>query len=137
LLEDDELTIAWPGVADRPVFRQNYDTLETAASGLGATYIPNPVWRLPFHRSLVTVHPLGGCGMGDDAQRGVVNHKGQVFAGERGTRVHPGLYVMDGAVIPMPIAVNPLLTISAIAERACDLLAADHGWTIDLDGGGS
>jgi cholesterol oxidase len=137
LLEDDELTIAWPGVADRPVFRQNYDTLETAASGLGATYIPNPVWRLPFHRSLVTVHPLGGCGMGDDAKRGVVNHKGQVFAGGRGTRVHPGLYVMDGAVIPMPIAVNPLLTISAIAERACDLMAADHGWTVDLDGGGS
>jgi cholesterol oxidase len=44
---------------------------------------------------------------------------------------------MDGAVIPMPIAVNPLLTISAIAERACDLMAADQGWTIDLDGGGS
>jgi cholesterol oxidase len=137
LLENDEATISWPGVADRPVFRQDSDRLERAAAALGATYIPNPVWRLPFHRSLVTVHPLGGCGMGDDATTGVVNHKGQVFAGERGTDVHEGLYVMDGAVIPMPIAVNPLLTISAIAERACQLMADDHDWTIDLDGGGS
>lgn len=135
LLEDDELTISWPGVADRPVFRQNDDTLQRAASGLDATYIPNPVWRLPFHRSLVTVHPLGGCAMGDDARTGVVNHKGQVFAGQRGTRVHPGLYVMDGAAIPMPIAVNPLLTISAVAERACALMAEDRGWQIDMNGG--
>ncbi len=134
LLEDDELTISWPGVADRPVFRQSSDTLELAASGLGATYIPNPVWRLPFGRSLLTVHPLGGCAMGDDAGTGVVNHKGQVFAGDHGTDVHPGLYVMDGAVIPTPIAVNPLLTISAIAERACALLAEDLGSMIDMNG---
>ncbi len=30
---------------------------------------------------------------------------------------HPGLYVADAAVIPGPLAVNPSLTIAALAER--------------------
>ena len=37
----------------------------------------------------------------------------------------------DGAVIPRPLGVNPLLTISALAERCCQLLARDRGWDID------
>lgn len=39
--------------------------------------------------------------------------------------------VSDGAVIPRPLGVNPLLTISALAERCCALLAQDRGATID------
>jgi cholesterol oxidase len=69
--------------------------------------------------------------MAEDAEHGVVNHKGQVFAGSAGSAVHQGLYVSDGSVIPRPLGVNPLLTISALAERCCALLAQDRGWSID------
>ena len=69
--------------------------------------------------------------MADGPDRGVVNHKGQVFTGDADGGVHAGLYVMDGSVVPTALGVNPLLTISALAERSCYLLAQDYGWTID------
>jgi cholesterol oxidase len=48
----------------------------------------------------VTVHPIGGCAMADNAADGVTNHKGQVFTGENDTSVHKGLFVCDGAIVP-------------------------------------
>jgi len=78
-----------------------------------------------------TAHPLGGCGMGEDAASGVVNHKGQVFAGASGEDIHGGLYVCDGSVIPRSIGVNPLLTITALTERAMVYLARDHNLGFD------
>ena len=60
-----------------------------------------------------------------------MNHKGQVFSGTAGNSVYDGLYVSDGSVIPTPLGVNPLLTISAVSERAVALLAKDRGWQID------
>ena len=62
---------------------------------------------------------------------GVVNHKGQVFSGAAGSGVYDSLYVADGSVIPTPLGVNPLLTISAVAERTMALIASDRGWKID------
>ena len=69
--------------------------------------------------------------MGQDAERGVVNHKCQVFDGRGRDSVHAGLYVCDGAAIPRSIGVNPLLTITALAERAMVHLARDHNLGFD------
>ena len=53
-----------------------------------------------------TAHPLGGAVLGK-----ATDNYGRVLG-------HPGLYVMDGALIPGNAgAVNPSLTISALAER--------------------
>ncbi|HWC00208.1 MAG TPA: alpha/beta fold hydrolase [Bryobacteraceae bacterium] len=130
-LENDRLQIHWPGVGKEPIFQKVNDTLQRATQAIRGTYVINPIWSKLFNRDLVTVHPLGGLVMGEDASTGVVNHKGQVFAGSSGTEVYDNLYVCDGAVIPRPLGVNPLLTISALAERACALAAEDRGWKID------
>ncbi len=123
-LKDDRLRVEWPGMGKDPIFQKSSDTLQKAADVLGGTLLTN-------RKSLLTGHPSGGCHMADQAQKGVVDHKSRVYKGTSGTDVHPGLYVMDAAVIPRSIGVNPLLTISALAERSCHHLAADNGWAID------
>lgn len=130
-LEHDRLQIEWPHVGDQPVFARVNETLAEATRALGGNYLINPVWSAIFNKDLITVHPLGGCVMAGDAAHGVVNHKGQAFSGGSGTAVHEGLYVWDGSTIPRSLGVGPLLTISALAERACALLAQDRGWRID------
>ena len=65
--------------------------------------------------------------MADDADGGVVDHKGRVFDPVSGG-VHDGLYVCDGSVVPCALDANPSLTISAIAERTAALLIEDRAW---------
>ena len=129
VLEDDRVRVHWRGVGEQPHFARASELMRRATQALGGTYIPNPVWNDLTDHNLVSGHPLGGCPMAGNADAGVVNHKGQVFTGS-GSAVHAGLYVMDGSVIPRSLGANPLLTISALAERCCDHLARDHGWTI-------
>ncbi|MCR5867453.1 alpha/beta fold hydrolase [Aquincola sp. J276] len=131
-LDDDRLAIHWPGAGLSPAIARDNAQLQQACRATQGEFVPNPLWTAPMGHQLVTVHPVGGCGMGDDAARGVVNDRGQVYAGAGGNQVHPGLYVCDGALLPGPAGVNPLLTISALAERVCALLAAERGWTVDL-----
>lgn len=131
VLEKDRLRIKWAAVGGKAIFQKVNDNLKQATNPLGGTYVSNPMWSELLRHELITVHPLGGCAMGDDATAGVVNHKNQVYSEASGTAVHSGLYVSDGAVIPRSLGVNPLLTISALAERCCELMAADHGWIIN------
>ncbi len=57
----------------------------------------------------ITAHILGGCPIGETAAEGVVGPDGQVHG-------YPGLYVVDGSVVPANLGVNPSLTITALAE---------------------
>ncbi|WP_330960962.1 alpha/beta fold hydrolase [Photobacterium sp. 53610] len=132
-LKDNRLRIKWKNVGEQPNVLKGNQNLHQATQALGGDYIQNPIWTKLLRHSLVTVHPLGGCNMADSAEQGVVNHKGQVFDSSHGTSVHRGLYISDGSVIPMSIAVNPLLTISAITERCCQYIAADYGQSIQYD----
>ena len=130
-LDNGVAQISWPGVGEQPVYDRVDAALSKAAEAVGGRYIKSPLAATATGAKPVTAHPLGGCGMGGDAGSGVVNHKGQVFAGSDGEAVHHGLYVCDGAVIPRSIGVNPLLTITALAERAMVLLARDHNLGFD------
>ena len=58
-----------------------------------------------------TAHILGGARIGKDINSGVINEKFEIFN-------YPGIYVIDGSVMPSNLGVNPSLTITALAEYA-------------------
>ena len=130
-LDDNRISIHWSKAGEQRAFSRGDDKMREAAEAIEAQYFSDPLWSEPLGCKLITVHPIGGCGMGDDATLGVVDDSGRVFAGTDGTEVHPGLYVCDGAVLPGAVGVNPLLTITAVAERSVEKLAQREGWTID------
>jgi cholesterol oxidase len=96
----------------------------------GGWYVPNPLWKpMPeggerafgeLDGRSVTVHPLGGCPMGEDRHTGVTDADGAVFdaSADDPRAVHAGLHVLDGAILPTSLGVNPMLTIAALAVRA-------------------
>lgn len=129
-LHDDRIRIAWPDVGLSREVSGIYDDLRAVIGELGGEFVPNPLWTRLTHNALVTVHPLGGAVMGEDAASGVVDERGRVFAGTSGEAVHDGLYVCDGSIVPRSLGANPLLTICALAERQVEILAEDRGWRI-------
>ena len=131
---EERLSWGWDKEAQDPA-PQLHRVRAASVEDAGAEFLPNPASGvLPDKIARVlsgpkaesgwlTVHPLGGCRMAASPHTGVVNHRGQVFmpSGE----VHATLMVVDGSVIPTSLGVNPLLTITALAERACRLALAE------------
>lgn len=83
--------------------------------GIPAATINESLFDIP-----ITAHILGGCPMGRNDQEGVVDVE---------CRVHnyPGLYVIDGSIVPANPGVNPSLTITALAEYAMSRIPARIG----------
>jgi cholesterol oxidase len=131
VLDDGGVRVHWPDVAEQPVYARVDEALTRAAAAVGARYIKSPLAATGVGNKPATAHPLGGCAMGRDAASGVVNHKCQVFDGKDRDSTHAGLYVCDGSVIPRSIGVNPLLTITALTERAMVHLARDRNLGFD------
>ena len=118
-LKDGELHLEWPWEYSKAVIDAIHDThRKLAYSTKGWVVLAPPITWTVFH-SLITPHPLGGCNMGSDATKGVVNHKGEVFGYRR-------LYVADGAIVPEALGLNPSKTIAALAERIAENIIADH-----------
>ncbi|XP_054752962.2 uncharacterized protein LOC129258758 [Lytechinus pictus] len=138
IVQDQDSGNVWadfPGVGDEGNFQLIYEAARKATATLEGELMTNPLWegaipQLRNKKGIVTVHPLGGCSMGESGKNGVVDHAGAVFKGE-GLDVYPNLLVVDGAVMPRSVGVNPTLTIGTIAERCVRLLADRNGWTIN------
>ncbi|OZF48623.1 MULTISPECIES: GMC oxidoreductase [unclassified Rhodococcus (in: high G+C Gram-positive bacteria)] len=62
----------------------------------------------------MTAHFLGGCAIGENPERGVVDAYHRVYG-------YDGLHVVDGSAVSANLGVNPSLTITAQAERALAL----------------
>ena len=133
-LEDGRLVLSWPGAKEQPVYQRLDAALAALVTEAGGSYVKNPLAGTVMGHQPATAHPLGGAGMGRDRDEGVVDHKGRVFdgrAGGGGADVHAGLYVIDGSIIPRSLGVNPLFTITALAERALMHMGADFGLAFD------
>jgi choline dehydrogenase-like flavoprotein len=140
--QDHEGTIQvhWPELKEHSLYGHQVDRLahlsginkkQSNGDCLGGSVLPNPIWQIlkPQHMSMMkvdrgpplTVHPLGGCPMGKSEKDGATNHLGQVFKPNNSndsTKVYNGLTVLDGAMLPAAVGINPALTIAAISLRA-------------------
>ena len=99
--------------------RALFDQLERTAHELADAADATPFYALeagPLGK-FMTVHPLGGCPMGDDRDTSVVDDTGRVWG-------YPGLTVLDGSIVPTALGVNPSKTIAALAERGMDRMLA-------------
>jgi choline dehydrogenase-like flavoprotein len=74
--------------------------------------------RRVFQTDVLSTHVQGGCRMGSDPARSVVDEHGECHSVRR-------LFVGDGSVIPRTLSVNPSLTIMALGARLADYLDAD------------
>ena len=107
---DGNLDLRWSSKASAANVLEVERAMQQISEALGGEYIRSPLWTLD-RRTLLTAHPLGGCAMSSDPRQGVVDDRGAVHR-------YPGLFVVDGSIVPTALARNPTATISALAERA-------------------
>jgi cholesterol oxidase len=115
--------VHWDVEHDLPLYANETAVGHDFAEEMGGTWVDNPGWRLM--RQPLSVHNLGGCAMGATIADGVVGPDGGVFG-------VPGLFVIDGAILPAATGSNPSSTIAAVAElcveRAIRSITGDDTW---------
>ena len=116
------LDLRWSPRASAPNLLELERAMRQLSEALGGVYIQSPLWTLD-NKTLLTAHPLGGCAMAADAQRGVVDDRGAVHG-------YGDLFVVDGSIVPTSLARNPTATISALAERAAFHMINDREMTV-------
>jgi cholesterol oxidase len=86
-----------------------------SVNGIPQSSISEGIFGVP-----TTAHILGGCAMAESGGDGVVDLACQVFN-------YPGLYVVDGSIVPGNPGLNPSLTITALAEYAMSQIPPKEG----------
>jgi cholesterol oxidase len=107
-LPDDQATIPTRIDIGHSVTR----TFAERTNGIAMGSINEALFDIPM-----TAHILGGCPMGESAAEGVIDADCQAHG-------YPGLYVVDGSIMPANPGVNPSLTITALAEYAMSRVPA-------------
>ncbi len=118
------LRVTWDVGSNLPLYGGAARLVKDVSDAMGGEMVLNPFWKR-MHVP-VSVHNLGGCAMADDPASGVTSNIGEVYN-------YPGLYVLDGAILPAATGVNPSSTIAAVAERNVEAILRDAlgnpGWS--------
>jgi cholesterol oxidase len=109
---------AQPIRAELPVGHRVTRDFARMAGGIPQGAINESLLNIP-----TTAHILGGVPFGRDAEEGVVGLDCQVHN-------YPGLYVVDGSIMPANPGINPSLTIAALAEYAMSQIPVREGATL-------
>ncbi|NDK32778.1 GMC oxidoreductase [Nesterenkonia haasae] len=113
-----QAVLTWANRWQRHLYRSQRRVGPLVAKLLGARQYNPITWSLL--RRTTTVHPLGGVRPGPEAASGVVDSAGEVYG-------YPGLWVMDGSVLPAATGVNPSATILASTERSVEAMIRRSG----------
>jgi len=100
----DNVSLNWVSQQQDAAVKSCFDVFDRLNVASGSKYT-----KAMFGDELVgrkaSYHPLGGCPLSS-----VTDDYGRV-------NNYPGLYVVDGSLIPVGVLANPVLTITALAER--------------------
>jgi cholesterol oxidase len=105
------LHVRWDTPANHALYAAETAACNELVTAFGGRMTLAPNWR--FLGQPNAVHNLGGCRMAEREEDGVVDREGRVFG-------YPGLFVLDGAIIPVAVGANPSHTIAAVAERCVE-----------------
>jgi cholesterol oxidase len=106
------LRVRWDTPSNLELYAAETAACRELVTALGAaSFALSPNWTFLGQPS--APHNLGGSRMGAHEGAGVVDPEGSVFG-------YPGLYVLDSAIIPDAVGVNPSHTIAAVAERCVE-----------------
>lgn len=92
-------------------------TLHTKALRISSTEQIKEIRKVPFGPnkiSLFSAHPMGTARMGTSTKNSVVGPDMQMH-------FYPGIYVMDGSIMPTALGVNPMITILASVSNALSM----------------
>lgn len=113
----NEIEIDWPQKRNMPLYKEILKTSKNFSKFVSAkAFFAFPTWSWPI-RNNITVHPLGGCVLGMDANSSVTSSEPSIFGKVHG---YDGLFVADGSLLPSSVGANPSMTIAALAERVAE-----------------
>jgi cholesterol oxidase len=113
LVSDPDATRAVP--RRLPVAHEVTDRFANESGGIPLGSVFEGLLDIPM-----TAHILGGCPYGASGDEGVLGEDNQVHG-------YPGLFVVDGSMVPGNPGVNPSLTITAMAEYVMSRIPAASG----------
>ena len=89
-----------------PIGEKTAHTIIKKTGGIALTTYMDSIFDIP-----TTAHIWGGACLGENKDSGVIDENFEMFN-------YPGIYVIDGSMVPANLGVNPSLTITALAEYA-------------------